>query len=233
MAKIDHVYKSVQILLNKNHFGVLTPDRFNELCRLAQNTLYSNLVNEKRLYTNRKGSYRGGQRKEEVDKALARYLVRKNITITNGVVDMPEDFGFFPDNNYLFTTSNREIASMGNDSFGYCFTPIVAPTELYPQHKVEGIQITVYPDTITEAIMMYYRTPKIPNWTSIVVAGQEDKPIFNDQDPDFQDVDVYEHRTEDLIIEIYKLAAAHIKDQLGVQVAEAEERSELNKETAV
>ena len=38
---IDEVYKVVNVLLNKNGYGVITPDEFNSVCGLAQSKIYS------------------------------------------------------------------------------------------------------------------------------------------------------------------------------------------------
>lgn len=51
---IDNVYKVVQVLLNKNGYGVITPDEFNNVCAIVQAKIFSNIPNDLRLIQNRK-----------------------------------------------------------------------------------------------------------------------------------------------------------------------------------
>lgn len=50
---IDEVYKVVNVLLNKNGYGVITPDEFNSVCGLAQSKIYSEIPNRLRMKYNR------------------------------------------------------------------------------------------------------------------------------------------------------------------------------------
>lgn len=213
---IDHVYRSVQNLLNKNSKGTLTPERFNELCRIAQHNIFMNLANEKRQYMNRKAARRGGTRKQEIDKALSRYLVSSTPTVTGGKFTLPSNFAFTP-NKYLFY-QNQEVSEIPTDNLVNYTTGITAPTDNYPQHRVIGQEIEVFPNTLTDLEFVYYRYPNIPNWTYITVS---DVPIFNITDPSFVDVDIYEHRSEELIMEILVLAGLSIKEPTSMQTGMA------------
>lgn len=226
---IDHVYRTVQILLNKNSRGTLTPERFNELARMAMNNFFINLVDEKRRYMNRKSARKGGMRKQEVDKAMARYLKVYRPPNAWGAgsllsFDIPDDFALFPDS-YLFRVlladkSMVEIPEIPIDSFTAYQASIVKPSNVYPQHSVMGGVITIHPPlpNIYSLSLHYYRKPHTPNWTYAV---QNNVPVFNPSDPSFQDLDIYEHRSEELINEIALLAGLSLKDQLSVQVSAA------------
>lgn len=241
---IDHVYRSVQTLLNKNSKGTLTPERFNDLCRMSLNDMFMDLLNEKRQYMNRKASRRGGTRKQEVDKALARYL--KETTYNSPVVfninsiAIPDDFALFP-NKYIFACMDTdtpdisiksEIPEIPNDDYGAYSSGIVKPSRLYPQHKVINGEIFFYPiiGLNYPVTLYYYRYPKIPNWTYVVSGGV---PVFNQSDPSFEDLDIYQPRSEELITKILVYAGLSIKEQMSVQVGAAAEQEDERNNTSV
>lgn len=221
---IDHIYSTVQILLNKNTKGTLTPERFNELCRMAINDMFMNLTNEKRKYENRRSMRRGGTRKQEVDKALSRYMERSVLndppTAPLASSTIPVNFAMFPDKYIFYSIDDdidnlREIPEIPNDNFGAYTQGIAAPSELYPQHKIYDQAIHFKPALNHPIVIMYYRYPNVPNWTYTVVDGE---PIFNPSDPSFVDADIYEQRSQELIDAILVLAGLSIKEQLSIQV---------------
>lgn len=226
-------------MLNKNKRGTLTPERFNELCRVALNGIYRNLVNERRRYLNRKSTRRGGPAKEEIDKALLRYYTTKSFYAPGPgdplvAFDLPDDFGFTTDN-YLFIYPNyTEVPLMSENAGAEFYRGITAPSATYPQHRIINNIIYMYPpvEEPNITILKYYRQPKTPNWTYVQGTGDL-PPMFNPSDASYEDVDLYEHRTEELIMEILVLAGLSIKEQTAIQVGLESNKEDFNDNNSI
>lgn len=80
-------------------------------------------------------------------------------------------------------------------------------------YVLRGNALTVYPSTIEDPIELFYvRYPRTPNWTYSAITNGE--PIFNINDPSYQDFEVADS-------EFYKLVNK-ICQYCGVQIREAE-----------
>lgn len=220
MSLINYAYQAVQTILNKNSRGVLTPERFNTLAKQAQIRYFSNLSNEYRDALNKLKLRRGGIEFQALEEELIRYMEDYSIGSTGNPVSgftMPSDFAFFTKTPIFY--NETEVAQIPLGEYGYYKAGIVAPSTTYPQYKKVGTTISLYPSLEDNLLdVFYYRNPLTPKWTYNTVGGS---PLFNPSAVDYQDLDIPEHRVDDLIIDILELSGLHLRDQMPVQVAEA------------
>jgi len=225
MDRINFIYQTVQTILNKNSIGVLSPERFNVLAPMAQITVVSNYINEYRNALNKKRINRGGIDVHELETAIARYLVPVTLTVTAGKTTFPEDLSFLP-NDFLFVDGSV-VPEIPIGSYAAYTTGIVAPSLTYPQCKIFGTEIHLFPTAIAEVELHYYRRPIPPKWTYEVVGTDA---VFNPSASDYADIDVYENWVSDVILNILELAGLHLRDQLTVQVADVLKQLEYRKD---
>ena len=76
---IDEVYKVVNVLLNKNGYGVITPDEFNSVCGLAQSKIYSEIPNRLRMKYNRDKQGYSAIPKDILENALYKLAVVEDL----------------------------------------------------------------------------------------------------------------------------------------------------------
>lgn len=86
---IDEVYKVVNVLLNKNGYGVITPDEFNSVCGLAQSKIYSEIPNRLRMKYNRDKQGYSAIPKDILESTLYKLAVVEDL-------EKGEDDPFFP-----------------------------------------------------------------------------------------------------------------------------------------
>jgi len=101
---------------------------------------------------------------------------------------------------------------------------LTAPTFAYPNYVLRGNAITIYPDTGTtgDTVTLYYiRWPRTPNWTYSAITNGE--PIFNINDPSYQDFEVSESEVYKLIMKIYQYCGVQIREEQVVQYTQQQE----------
>lgn len=101
---------------------------------------------------------------------------------------------------------------------------LTAPTFAYPNYVLRGNAITIYPDTGTtgDTVTLYYiRWPRTPNWTYSAITNGE--PIFNINDPSYQDFEVSESEVYKLIMKICQYCGVQIREEQVVQYTQQQE----------
>lgn len=224
---IDSIYNVVQIILNKNDRGVITPDRFNEIANAAQLKIYSEIPNDIRLAINRKN--RGNN-----DNTLS-YL-RNEIDKFNSTVEIIRDseppyYFSFP-SDFIEVDSvysnGRMIEMVDNGkALMYIHSPLVAPSEAYPICVISSGKMNVYPESIKSIILNYKRRLKTPKWTYIPVAG---KAMFNISDSTYQDFELGEYFFNRIVTEMLTYLGLHLKEQEVIQISQQEQNTDFNKE---
>lgn len=224
---IDSIYNVVQIILNKNDRGVITPDRFNEIANAAQLKIYSEIPNDIRLAINRKN--RGNNDttlnylRNEIDKFnLSVELVRD--TDSPYYFSIPDDLMEI-DSVY---SNGRRIEYIDNGkALMYINSPISSPSETYPIYVMKSGKINVYPETIKSIILSYKRNIKPPKWTYIPISG---KAMFNISDPTYQDFELGEYFFYRIVTEMLTYLGLHLKEQEVIQISQQEQNTDFNKE---
>ena len=122
--------------------------------------------------------------------------------------------------------NQREIQAVTQQRLYYLTNSnLTAPSETYPSYVMHGNDISVYPASILDdgAIEMFYiRYPRIPNWTYSTITNSE--PIFNQNDPAYQDFEVAETEYVKLALKILQYCGVQIREQEVVTYAAQQEQ---------
>ena len=104
---------------------------------------------------------------------------------------------------------------------------LTAPTKTYPAYVLDGNTITVYPTTIINAGAIrsqYIRYPFSPKWTYVELGLGE--PVFNANQPDFQDFELPDSDEPTLIAKICQYVGIEIREADVYNFGKAEENND-------
>ncbi len=110
-------------------------------------------------------------------------------------------------------------------------SPLTAPSLMFPAYTTEGNVATLYPTPGLGTVVtcQYIRYPKPPKWTYIDL-GNDNEPVFDQSQPDYQDFELFPDDATDLTMKILQYAGVSIREASVVQYAGAKEASEINSE---
>jgi hypothetical protein len=133
-----------------------------------------------------------------------------------GVFNQPSD---------LYTTLNllyngKEIELMDRSKMFYNLQDDFSGASVfYPLYIKYDLTYKVYPDTIQDNVqLVYFRTPKDPNWTYSVI---NDNPVFNSSLPGYQDLEIGFDDKFEIIMKILKYAGLNIREADIIQATQA------------
>lgn len=236
MISINTVRNTVLQLLNKNNRGYITPEEFNNFCKLAQLAIFEDLFYkynkfvslQNRRATNSEYANLPKIIQEQID-TFSAYSTVANFTydnLTNLWTFTGNDF-YRTENISLVTKANgikkdveilpkTELNNMNNSN-------MIAPTTTYPAYIKIGEQYRLFPTVSTTDYyleLFYIRKPKDPKWTYINVSGN---PVYNASASDKQDIELSESLFEELVVKVMLYCGVSIREQDVVQVATNEE----------
>lgn len=224
---IDEVYKVVNVLLNKNGYGVITPDEFNSVCGLAQSKIYSEIPNRLRMKYNRDKQGYSAIPKDILESTLYKLAVVEDL-------EKGEDDPFFPfppteKLNAVYREGKEatlidvaRLRMIGNSRYN-------RPSVTYPNYSVSEDGIQVLPDS-TSIEVHYYKIPPVPRWTYVAVEG---KPVFNPSDKRYQDFTLTRHFFNVLVVEIALCFGVHLREAEVIQVMAQDQANEFQKDNAL
>ncbi len=211
-------------ILNKENFGYITPDEFNNYSRLAQIDKFTELQNDlatafQKLANGQNGSDYADVIKN-IEESLELFAEDVAVTGTANVFDLPA-------NSYLLNKVYYGTKVVDKETHGKIRLLLnsdrTAPTVTFPMYTQKALKITVYPATITTNVTInYLRYPKAPKWTYVVLPGSE-APAFNPGDPTYQDFELPEKFKMDLIVRILQYCGITIRENEVVQASKQEE----------
>lgn len=110
-------------------------------------------------------------------------------------------------------------------------SPLTAPSLMFPAYTTEGNVATLYPTPVLGTVVtsQYIRYPKVPKWTYVDL-GNDNEPVFDQSQPDYQDFELFPDDATDLTMKILQYAGVSIREASVVQYAGAKEASEINSE---
>jgi hypothetical protein len=237
--RINTVYQTVLALANKEQKGYITPQEFNLFAKHAQMSIFEqyfyDLNQFKRVQTNDTEAFDMINLIEEKLNSIFLSMV-SGPAFKNHGMELPAAFYRLHDCFYrqvggdaLATVGNRvehmerqqavEIGSSG---------PLTRPTINTPISYIFGGRIYMLPiinptPINTTFFMSYYRKPKDPKWTYIVL---NEKPMFNSSGG-VQDFELHESEETNLVLKILQLAGISIKDFNTAQVAAQIENNKI------
>ena len=102
---------------------------------------------------------------------------------------------------------------------------ISAPTEQFPVALVSNV-IEVFPESIMNIKMRYYKTPSLPEFAYTVSSGNEVYSSANSNDFDLPD-----HYEDQLVIEIAELIGVSLREQYLNQISSGEQTQKQREES--
>lgn len=162
--KIDTLKRTVDIVLNKNHKGVITPDRFNNLVEQEQYNLFSHLIDVYRQHSIKKKTNVSGMSFDEVKSTINIFKTRASISQTSGVYKIPDDCQFYEKDAIIYGGSVVDVVEQSDFTMAQSdyLTPV---SEYSPIALIINQEIEIIPDDAASTIkFFYYRKPKQPKW---------------------------------------------------------------------
>lgn len=222
---IDTVYRTVQVLLNKNGKGVITPDRFNVLAEAAQAKVVASLADEYRRIMTRKMRGYDDTTLSVVKTAYDTFLASADIVNTDGKFLIPSDCVALES---LYTTAGIEIEIVSTSRYNALRR---FAENRYPVASYENGEIKVS-SGLSDMTVVYRRKCKTPKWTYLrVKVGNTENVSFNPTDSTYQDFELPESYMYAIIDELLTSLGLHFKDNEILQVAQSEKNNAFKQES--
>lgn len=227
---INHVYRTVLAFLNKEQRGFLTPEQFNRFAKMAQLELIDqafvdynrNFLKQTVAGFNSEYGDLSGIAQEKLD-ALAK---ESSLTFSTGVAALPGDLYKIVQ---ITTGSAREteVEKIKKTELSYLnSSKLTAPDSTYPVYYLENDNIKIFPTSISSGLLDYIKKPTDPNW-AYTGGGSSAYTYDSNASKDFE---IHESEEPALIKKILAYAGLVIKDPTVIQMAQAEQASDFNKE---
>jgi len=104
-------------------------------------------------------------------------------------------------------------------------SPITSPSVNYPAYTQTSDLITFYPSSIINLPLQveatYFRYPKNPKWTYILLANGE--PVFDPTQFDYEDFEIGDQNETSLVVKILQYCGISIRETLVAQFGKQEE----------
>ena len=242
MVKVGVVYSIVRDLCNKDQKGFVTPAVFNTLAEAAQINVYNEMFNELKLATRlrRSGSDAGRDKSayKMVEEDLSHFISTRVLDVADENLDDAEEVARVskPTNlsriisMHLFeTNTSLEILYDAEKAKRVLNSNLSTPTEEFPvamvfgdygsATNVAGQVIEIYPNTISEDVVMnYYRVPAPP-----LYAVTEISDGFVIEDPTSSiDFELPDHYLTEVVGEIARMIGVRLRDDVLMQYGTAE-----------
>lgn len=226
-ANVDTVYQTVLALANKEQRGYITPQEFNLFARQAQMEIFEqyfyDLDQVKRGVQTTSSSF-SPNLKQILEDYLSKFLTTANLTADGAAYSLPS-------NHYKCSTAMLIVGqdryniekvtradSLNITSGGYLTRPNVRRPNYYVVRDLFYLVANLEESYASDHTVFYsyFRKPKDPNWTYLVV---NEKAIWapNNSTQHFE-LDKAEERT--LILKILQYAGVSIKELALTQVAQ-------------
>jgi len=131
------------------------------------------------------------------------------LVISQNIMANAETYSIYDKNNITQVERVNQ-----NKIFMLTSSNLTGPSNQYPAYVLDGINITVYPSTITSggAIQtQYIRYPLAPNWTYLTTSGND--PIFNSTALDFQNFELPASDEPNLVAKILQYIGIEIREK--------------------
>jgi len=227
---IDTLYKTVLNVSNKNQRGKITPSEFNNLTNQSIKAIYSELFSDFRKLNARSNRLQDspnyGKEAFNLKQAIEYYVKDVVTTVSKDRLKLPADF--------------YAVNSLFGDDAEYQKTDLVQfnrlkssgrmkPTSSAPIYSLNGGELKIAPAVDNKRLnLVYYRTPKAPKWTYVIVGGTE---MFNPDAPDYQDLDIHPMLLHRLFVEIMSLIGINLRDEyISQAVAQMKQVEVMNEQ---
>ena len=205
---INSIYETVNILLNKDQRGKISPFEFNRIIQQSQRKITSELLNEYKKGVLRKIRFNHGSGLADhtyyTIQAIEYYLTSKNIQNLPTTFTLSDDVWFV---NEIYNADSF-IEKVTNSQFNQLKRSArMQPNGCMPIFTLEGQSIKFFPNQ-SKIELIYLRKPFEPKWTYTMV---DDVPLFNPDANDFRDLDVHYDLITPILIEVVQLCGLNLR----------------------
>lgn len=223
---IDLVYKTLLTIINKENQGYVSPTEFNTLAHQVQSEVFRGYFEDENIDKNKENrglvnngySNLGFNQRQRIEEFSEITTIAKS----GNQFNLPDDLYLIEDQGITSTVSansyNTVISNVEQNQYNYLIRSSAKPTEVYPVYTKYKSNIRVFPDTITEIELRYLRTPKIPNWTYIILGTGD--PMYNPADVSFQDFELHESEFSNVVVRLLSYFGLNLREAEVVQIAE-------------
>lgn len=236
MASVNRVYSALKDLVNKDQRGFITPAVFNNFAGVAQlnifNKMFDSVVLNKRIRNAQLDGKFDKSKVKQMEEDLSIFSKSSVLALSSGIVSKPTDLGRLIS---VSTTSspNKSVALVYDEVNidNILRSTLSAPSANYPVALISS-QIEVFPTSIAEVKVRYYKQPQGLNPTTnarvtsqprfgyTVVANKEVYSAANSTD-----FELPEYYVADIVVEIAKLAGVNLREQDVYTFAVNEEKA--------
>lgn len=222
--KIDTLKRTVDIVLNKNHKGVVTPDRLNNIVEQKQYSLFSHLVDIYRRQSVKKKTNISGMSFDEVKSTIDIFKTRAAISETSGVYKIPSDCQFYDGDSIVY--NDRIVDIVQQSDFTMAQSDYLTPVTNYsPIALIINKEIEIIPDDAASTIKFYYyRKPVQPKWAYEDVDG-----VYLFKASQSVDIELPEIFLPRLTTEVLSDLGVHIREPQITQLMEQQQQNDYTK----
>jgi len=231
MINVDRIYQRVLTLANKEQRGYITPQEFNLFANQAQMDIFEQYFYDLNQFIRTPGNDTvHADMVDMLEEKIGVFEETQNLPLTlgQGSLDNLGRFYRFSEARTGGTNTTLEKVSK-KDLRLFLNSPLTIPTINRPICIVEEENniIRVTPNTITNIDVDYIQSPRLVNWTYVVVQG---KALYNNSAADAQDFSLHPSEETELVLKILTLAGFTLKDPALYQAASGEDIKNIQQE---
>lgn len=223
---IDEVYQLSLVLLSKDSQGWVTPEEFNKVAKLAQDSIFRGYFEDENRDKNKQNRGLSNEgyanlafiQRQRIDQFAATATLVK----VGDVYPLPADLYLIEEDGIYRPSTFTVAEEVERKDLAYLNKSEMAPSELYPVYERFAKSIKIYPNIAlldNSYECRYLRKPKTPKWTYFELPDGEVK--FDITNPSYQDFDLHESEFPNLVTRIVGHFGLTIREPEVVQAAEA------------
>ena len=228
MIKVDDVYKTVLLILNKEQRGYMTPDEFNKIGSQVQLEIFESYFNDiHQLLRQEQSDYDYSDRADYTDEKIAKFKKEVSISSTSFTVPTTGTTELYRLGDVELKKTNGDLVEAQkinrNEYYNINKSKLTSPSNDYPVYFFENNVIKIFPTdiSITDAKAHYLVKPQNINWTYDVDATTGGY-IHDATDTNLQDFELHISEQSEVIKRILLYAGVLIKDPLVLQSMNSE-----------
>lgn len=231
---INDIYSIVDVVLNKENNGYVSPSQKNMIAKLVQLEIFKEYFSDMyRDVTKTKGSIisKGyGNLKYTQSQKISKFFDDKTITraLAGDPFVLPSDL-FLIEEDGVISSNGDVVEEVERREFGHLSNSIAAADIDFPVYEKLANTIKVIPDTIGEINVRYIRQPKSPKWTYTIVAGKE---MYDPSKGTFQDFELHESEFSNIVIRMCSYLGINLRESEVTQLMENLKNQDYIKENS-
>jgi hypothetical protein len=230
---INSVRNTVLSVLNKNNYGYIGPSDFNLFAKQAQLDIFKDYFQRYNNQITKENSRVSGTGYADLKKRYLEVIERFSetspvLTLSGESYQLPSDF-FAITNVVISYPSGKWVEAEKVPKpkvVQLMMSNLTQPVPEFPMYVESGTKIQVYPSTSLDVFLNYIRYPKTPKWTYSSIGNGE--PLYNPNQPDFQDFEVPSEDETVLVVKILKYAGVSIRETEVANFSIQEEQKDMS-----